>query len=262
VDYAWLDITEANVAYWAGETGVAVFERQLLLGGPVQYWPPPELTELNAGSWAAWAEGATASASDETGFTVVGSGSVRFDTTGGADNYLRYAADRQVRWNLSAVNVVRVWFYAENPNFSFQERSPWIRLGNADGYFEWRTDFDILNQAMGQWVEFVIPIAGDDTWHRTEFGSPAMDRVHYVEIHADTWGAGFTLWVDGLRFDPPPVVGDLDGDGDLDIADYAIFAGCMTGPNGGLLAGCGPSDLDADRADVDLPDYSQFQDAF
>jgi hypothetical protein len=31
-DYAWLDVTEANVAYWQGQTETAVFERQLALG--------------------------------------------------------------------------------------------------------------------------------------------------------------------------------------------------------------------------------------
>ncbi len=53
----------------------------------------------------------------------------------------------------------------------------------------------------------------------------------------------------------PPDPGDLDQDGDVDVNDYAIFESCLTGPEGGLLAGCVPADLHAD-SDVDLQDFA------
>ena len=46
VDYAWFDITEANVAYYQGQTDRAVFERRLPLGGPIQRFPPSDLAEI------------------------------------------------------------------------------------------------------------------------------------------------------------------------------------------------------------------------
>ncbi len=52
-DYCWLDITEVNNAYWAGQTQTATIEREVLLGGAVQTTPPDDLTELNASSWTA-----------------------------------------------------------------------------------------------------------------------------------------------------------------------------------------------------------------
>jgi hypothetical protein len=55
--------------------------------------------------------------------------------------------------------------------------------------------------------------------------------------------------------------GDCDCDGDVDLSNYADWAGCLSGPAGGLGALCGCFDLDAD-ADVDLADFGQFQDAF
>ena len=61
-DFAWLDITEANVAYWSGHQAEAVFDRQLALGMPVQTQPPQDMAEPAAGAWTAWADGATASA--------------------------------------------------------------------------------------------------------------------------------------------------------------------------------------------------------
>lgn len=58
-------------------------------------------------------------------------------------------------------------------------------------------------------------------------------------------------------------VGDIDGDGVLNIADFARVAACIAGPGAGLPAGCDPndfaaSDLDGDN-DADLADFAHFQ---
>lgn len=56
--------------------------------------------------------------------------------------------------------------------------------------------------------------------------------------------------------------GDLDGNGVVDLADYAVFQGCFTGPGGGPVDGecmAGDSDLDGD---IDLIDFGAFQRAF
>ncbi|MCK4658532.1 MAG: FG-GAP repeat protein [Phycisphaerae bacterium] len=50
--------------------------------------------------------------------------------------------------------------------------------------------------------------------------------------------------------------GDFDGDGDVDLADFAVFSSCFTGPGGGPPDfGCGFFDLEPDN-DVDLDDYA------
>jgi hypothetical protein len=254
VDYAWLDITEVNVAYWLGQTDIANFERELSLGGPIQCYPPPDMTEQNADQWTSWAQDGTITLFDDTRFAQAGEASLRIEATGGFDNYVRYPGAQLAEWDLSDVNTMRMWFYAINPNGGFQGGSPWIRLGNADGFFEWRPYWDILNLAIGQWVEFTIPIGGDATWSRTIHGTPAFDDINYIEIHADTWGAGFTLWMDDLRFDPPlpPIPGDLDYDGDVDLSDLAqLLANYRT------LSGATYTDGDIDGdGDVDLSDLA------
>jgi hypothetical protein len=73
-----------------------------------------------------------------------------------------------------------------------------------EGHIEYVPNEDFLTGAIGQWVELVIPLAGDSTWVRTDVGSPTLAEVTGIEIHADTWGYGFTLWLDGLSFETDP----------------------------------------------------------
>jgi hypothetical protein len=223
VDYAWLDITEVNNAYWAGQTEVATFQRQLALGGDVQRYPPEDMAELNADQWSAWAQDGSITLSDDVDFTQIGQASVRMDTTGGADNYARYPYGLLARWDLRAVETIRFWLYADNEHY-FQD---WcVRLGHLqDGYFQWNTGTELLDLARYQWVEYEVPIAGDATWQRSTHGTPDLAEINYLEIHADTWDHGFTLWIDGVGFDPPPIPGDLDGDGCVDHADLGILLG-------------------------------------
>jgi glycosidase len=55
--------------------------------------------------------------------------------------------------------------------------------------------------------------------------------------------------------------GDWDGDGDVDLDDYAEFAQCLTGPGPAALGpGCNAFDFDADL-DVDVHDFSSLQQA-
>jgi len=71
----------------------------------------------------------------------------------------------------------------------------------------------------------------------------------------------FTDASQGVYRISPPVFGDGDQDGDLDLADWSLMAGCLTGPDGGLPPDCGVFDLDWD-GDVDLTDHRFFQQLF
>jgi hypothetical protein len=55
--------------------------------------------------------------------------------------------------------------------------------------------------------------------------------------------------------------GDYNGDGVVDLQDYAFFPACMTGPSGGVDAGCEVFDFEPD-SDVDLEDFSEFMAVF
>jgi dienelactone hydrolase len=53
-------------------------------------------------------------------------------------------------------------------------------------------------------------------------------------------------------------LGDLNGDGVVDAADFAAFSVCLMGPNSAVVSGCESADLDFDL-DADLADFSVFQ---
>jgi hypothetical protein len=60
---------------------------------------------------------------------------------------------------------------------------------------------------------------------------------------------------------PVPVIGDIDGDGDVDGADHAAFFDCLAGPDVPPAGTC-PVGVDADLdfdSDVDLRDFSFLQ---
>ncbi|MBU0639070.1 MAG: right-handed parallel beta-helix repeat-containing protein [Planctomycetes bacterium] len=54
------------------------------------------------------------------------------------------------------------------------------------------------------------------------------------------------------------LVSDLDGDGDVDINDFNLFAGCMSGPFVAPPPDCDDADFDIDT-DVDIADFATFQ---
>ena len=64
-----------------------------------------------------------------------------------------------------------------------------------------------------------------------------------------------------LTIDETHVLGDMDGDGDVDVDDFDIFAHCVTGPDVPAEAGCETADLDTD-GDIDLLDWRKLQIAF
>ncbi len=235
IDFCWLDITETNVAYWQGNTTNAVFQRELSIGGPKLHIMPRDLAENNYIDWTAWAQDATSSVSLDTENYITGNSSIKFTTDGGADTYIRYPETYNANWDLTTASELNIWFHPENDTpYGFQNNSPWIRLYDDQGsYFQYRwyqygSEADFLNQTNYQWALATIelnPEFTDDGWNRSEFGSPNMAAIKYIEIHADTWDSGFKLWVDGIYFNWEDFkYCDISTDDTINIDDLAIFA--------------------------------------
>jgi hypothetical protein len=183
---------------------------------PPQPRPPADMTESNAADWVARASGATASASNDTTRKTLGASSVRFDTTGGFDTYLRYEPPDGADWNLAAATRFRFDVFAQNASpLGFQE-SPTLRFVDRDGdYYEFRYYrngglYNLHNDARGQWLSQQVDLKSGATpatgWRRTAVGTPDWAHMRTVELHADTWEFGFALWYDRVGFDLPVAV--------------------------------------------------------
>lgn len=74
-------------------------------------------------------------------------------------------------------------------------------------------------------------------------------------------GSGLFYAAEHLYLQTVTKPGDLDEDGDVDLADFATWNSCLTGPGVVPDPGCEAADLDGDN-DVDAADFAAFQEAF
>ena len=177
----------------------------------------PELTEMNAAKWggeaANWKDGFV-KLEDDVNSKLKGKSSLHVITNGGEDVSVWFPKTRDAAWNLTGKRALQMWVKFQNDNEgSFQNNTPTIRLvdsrarGGEKTYIELKPkDQNLLGLGVpyseGRWLFnfFDIPLAGDAVWERKVVGSPTSDHIDALEIHADTWGAGFELWIDGVQF--------------------------------------------------------------
>ena len=177
-----------------------------------------ELTESNAPDWDTFAsDGASASTADDATHVKVGTHSVRFNTQSGFDTGVKYPRDANAGWDLSGKTHLVMWVYADNSNFAFQGNQPVVVLKGPGGSFTYTPQEEVMpNQA---WSFHQIPLAGGALWLRAQDGTPTLAHINQLEIHQDTWDAGFTLYYDGVEFmtlSPPRLTrARLDADGRL-----------------------------------------------
>ncbi len=86
-----------------------------------------------------------------------------------------------------------------------------------------------------------------------------------VTIQPDSLAINYSSTVNGHTIDyfniSYCVDGDADCDGVVDLSDYSVFAGCMSGPGVSCAPGCEAMDLDED-SDVDLLDFARLEERF
>lgn len=140
--------------------------------------------------------------------------------------------------------VVYVWYTASS------NRNPSARY--TVHHFNGSTDVDVDQRSNGgMWIpigQWIFDRGSTDV--RVTLSSAGSLAGEYTS--AD----GVKLVLDGFA------LGDSDGDGDVDLDDYAVGASCLPGPNGGPLSeSCMAFDVD-DDGDSDLADWAILQTRF
>jgi parallel beta-helix repeat protein len=146
----------------------------------------------------------------DTAVKKVGTASVKLVTSRGYDLSLNYRpADNSLsRWPLSSTDTLFFWVRTiKQPQYGFQFFS--VRIGDDHGnYYKYTASSTLLNAAHLVWKQYKFPLSGNTQFSRSVIGNMSLSQVNYVEFHADTWDYGFTLWVDGVQFNPcDPITG-------------------------------------------------------
>jgi parallel beta-helix repeat protein len=135
---------------------------------------------------------------------ITGYASVKLVTGRGWDVALNYRPenDSLSQWSLTTQDTLYFWVRTiKNIVIGFQYFH--IRIGDMAGnYYKYTASPSLLTSAHLNWKQYKVPIAGNAQFIRTTVGSMPLDKVNYVEFHADTWDYGYTLWLDGVQFQP------------------------------------------------------------
>jgi hypothetical protein len=166
---------------------------------------PGDQAEANAALWGTFAGDSTAtSVADDTTHVMVGAKSVRFDTASAVDTGVTYPAAGNAHWNLSGADTLNFWAYAVNVNGGgFENAQPKVVLKTTGGNYTYTPASPLMT--LNAWHLYQVPLAGGAPWTRTSSGAPTFADVNQIEIHHDTFGAGFTIYYDGITFGGPSI---------------------------------------------------------
>jgi hypothetical protein len=145
----------------------------------------------------------------------------------------------------------------------------WRWLG-VEGHFD-EASVQVSNDGMS-WT--TVWANGSSTITDTSWTEVVLDLSAVADNESTVfirWGMGPTdgsVTYPGWNLDDiqiwaavPAVPTDYNGDGHVNVEDYAIFNACLSGPSEAVEPGCECMDLDLD-GDLDLFDFALFQEAF
>ena len=191
------DITSFEIHQDVWGAGLTVFYDDVSFTSDI----PEDLAEGTAALWGTFAsDSAPSSVVDDSSLLRSGATSLRFDTASGFDTGLVYPMAGEPHWDLSDVRSLSFWIRPENDD-SFQENQPVVVLRSPSGSIRLEPG-DILVNTPG-WRYYEVPLDGTFPWTRTQSGTPDLEDVNAIEIHDDTWGNGFRLYVDGVSVGRP-----------------------------------------------------------
>lgn len=195
--------------------------------------------------WSAWSsDNAQTTLSVLSTDAVRGSQALRAVTQSGFDFALRFSPAGG-SMNVSTAEQIRFAIRGLNTTpYGWQGNFPVVVLQDSAGKRRTYTpNTQLLTKDGTTWTPISIPLAGDATWG-VSGDVVNLSALTLVEIHADTWDAGFTLDVDALSFEKAATVCALQcpnacsGHGTCDASVLACE--CDLGYAGSSCIACAP----------------------
>jgi hypothetical protein len=142
----------------------------------------------------------------DTTRTIAGAGSLRLDTANGNAG-LVYPNTRDGNFDLSPYLYVSFSVTADDSAVAndpgWQGAQPhFLLVTDTDDYFEYIPAQNVLPRTPGAFLPITVPIAGGFGWARNQIGTPDLTRINYLALTFDSWGAGFTVWIDDMVIGP------------------------------------------------------------
>jgi hypothetical protein len=134
---------------------------------------------------------------------VAGQGSLRFDTNNDQAGIF-YPATRDANFDVHEALFLSFSITAQNTSApAWQGAQPHVLLlsGPSD-YLEYVPEIAALPTMPGDFMGMTVPLDGGFGWTRNQFGAPDLRHIKYFAITFDSWGAGFTVWIDNLQIGP------------------------------------------------------------
>jgi len=167
---------------------------------PVSDARSEDFAEANAAQWGTFAsDAATASVTNSTARLKDRTASILFTTASGFDTGVKSPANPSLDFDASAFNSLVLWEYPVNTTpVGWQDLQPIVVIRTTGGTITLPPDSPLTGYSV--WQQYNVPFDGGVRWTRTTSGTPDLRHVTQIEIHHDTWDAGFRIWLDGIRF--------------------------------------------------------------
>lgn len=205
--------TLAAVCASDGDGTKAARERPGWANGSAGTWHAGEITE------SAFAERWGYGATDQGHINVItadgevkqsGDASIKLYTETGFDTWVYFPNTKDLDLDCTKVGSISFLLHTENENGWGPDC--WVIVRDMDGRSAvYHTLHNRMPLTLTQWVPYAVPVGPNARESRTveAFGwkleaDEAFDWEHVaaVEVHADTGGYGFVLYLDDMRFNP------------------------------------------------------------
>jgi len=125
---------------------------------------------------------------------------VHLNTPAAFDFAMLTPAAKNLNLNASSYGKFGFFLKANDPSPFGWQSGPVIVLNSPGGTITYTPSTILLpTSASAGWIFVEVPLAGGNGWTRSDAGG-SLSQVNWVEIHADTWDAGFDIWVDAVSF--------------------------------------------------------------